>query len=68
MTTTAAFTLILGLVVGAAFGAVVMGLCMAAKLGEDDPTEYDDETLESFRRETDDRWRDNRVHVPHVQD
>jgi len=63
MTTVAAFTLILGLVVGAAFGAVVMGLCMAAKLGECDP--------EQFEHERDNErhlWRNNSAHRPHVQD
>ncbi|MDE4918362.1 hypothetical protein ACUXAV_000403 [Cupriavidus metallidurans] len=61
-----AIAFILAFIAGTVFGATVMGLCMAAKLGEDDPTEHDDHTLESMRRETFDRWRDNRVQ--HVQD
>lgn len=63
-----AFAIILALVIGTIFGLVVTGLCLMAKLGEDDPTEHDALTLESMRRETTDRWRDNRVQAPHVQD
>lgn len=34
-----AFTFLLTFIAGTVFGATVMGLCMAAKLGEDDPAE-----------------------------
>lgn len=66
MTTTVAW---ICLVVGLALFGVVYWWCAikAGTLGEDDPEEFDAATLEGMRRETFDRYRDNRVQVPHAE-